>query len=93
MLDEYANDVELKRSTTAEELYKFRKCILLYTYLAHFSSYGHLKAEKGPFCGKGAFFGLEMTITRKICKIGIQKYTFLKSAQNSASIGRSHMDI
>ena len=34
-----------------------------------------------------------MTIARKVCKIGIQKNTFLKSAQNSASIGRSYMDI
>ena len=56
--------------------------------LADFSSYGHLKAEKGPFWGKGAFFGLKTTITRKIRNIRIQKYTFLKSAQNSASIGR-----
>ena len=58
-----------------------------------FLSYGHLKAEKDPFWGKGAFFGLKMSITQKIRKIGIQKYTFLKSAQNSASIGRSYMDI
>ena len=62
-------------------------CIV--TYLAVYLSYGHLKAEKGPFWGNGAFFGLKMTITRKFRKIGIQKYTFLKSAQNSASIGRS----
>ena len=58
----------------------FQKCIPLYTYLADFSSYGHPKAEKGPFWGKRAFFGLKLTITLKICKIGIQMYTFLKSA-------------
>ena len=34
-----------------------------------------------------------MTITQKIRKIGIQKYTFLKSAQNSASIGGSYINI
>ena len=34
-----------------------------------------------------------MTITQKIRKIGIQRYTFLKSAQNSASIDRSYIDI
>ena len=27
----------------------FQKCIILYTYLANFLSYGYLKAEKGPF--------------------------------------------
>ena len=27
----------------------FKKCILLYAYLANFSSYGRLKVEKGPF--------------------------------------------
>ena len=39
---------------------------------------------------KRAFFGLVLAITRKILKICIQKYTFLKSAWNSASIELLH---
>ena len=30
----------------------FQKCITLYAYLSNFLSYGHLKAEKGPFSPK-----------------------------------------
>ena len=77
----------------AEFCADFKNVYFLYTYLADFLSYDHLKAEKGPFWGKGAFFGLKIPITRKFRKIGIQRYTFLKSAQNSASNGRSYIDI
>ena len=48
------------------------------------------KARSWGFQGKRAFFGLGLAITRKIRKIGIQKYTFLKSAWNSASIELLH---
>ena len=29
----------------------FQKCVTLYAYIADFSCYGHLKAEKGQFLG------------------------------------------
>ena len=42
-------------------------------------SYCHPKAEN-DFSQNRAFFDLKLAITQKICKIGIQKYAFLKSA-------------
>ena len=37
----------------------FQKCILFYTYLADFSSYGRLKAKKARFWEKGPFSALK----------------------------------
>ena len=38
------------------------------------------KGRKCLFSPKRAFFDLKLAVTRIICKIGMQNYTFLKSA-------------
>ena len=68
----------------------FQKCITSYAYFAYLLRYVHFTVEKCRFrcrASKSTFFDSKMKIFRKLRKISIWSYTFLKSAWNFASIG------
>ena len=68
--------------TLISKMYNF-----VYLFCGFFELYS-FKGRKRLLPKKRAFSGLKMAMTQKICKKGIQSYTFLKSAWKSASIGK-----